>query len=125
MAGTDLAYMGARFIATREAAVDQAYRKMLVTARANDILVTRGVSGTPAAFLKPSLLGHGLDLDDMATRTTPVTSIDGRLLKPWKDIWSAGQGVGAIVDAPPVADLIDRLRAEYDAAIAAFQSAEG
>jgi len=116
MMGADLAYMGTRFIATEEAAVAQDYRRLLIEATAKDVLATRGISGTPANFLKTSIAGRGLDPDLFAAATAPLAELGG--LKPWKDIWSAGQGVGAIADAPPVRELVDRLVAEYDDALA-------
>lgn len=121
MAGADLAYMGTRFIATGEAAVDPAYQQMMIASAAADILVTRGITGTPASFMIPSLAANDLDPKMMANRMTPVTEEEaGRPLKPWKEIWSAGQGIGSIDDAPPVAELVDRLHAEYQAAADRF-----
>lgn len=35
----------------------------------------------------------------------------------WRDIWSAGQGVGLIEDVPTVAELARRLKGEYAAAL--------
>ena len=34
-------------------------------------------------------------------------------VKAWRDIWGSGQGIGQIVDAPPVAELVERLKAEF------------
>mgnify|MGYP002723424328 CR=1 FL=1 len=116
MAGADLAYMGTRFIATRESAVDPAYRAMLVEARAADVQVTRGISGTPASFLTPSMIANGLDPLAMASATLAVKDVDGRAIKPWKEIWSAGQGVGSIADIPSVTELVGRLGCEYSLA---------
>jgi nitronate monooxygenase len=122
MAGADFAYMGTRFIATSEAKVADAYRDMMIAGSAADILVTRGLTGVPASFLISSLVAHGLDPRELATRTTPLTEEEaGRPLKAWKEIWSAGQGIGSIDDAPSVEDLVARLRAEYDAAASDFE----
>ena len=124
MAGADFAYMGTRFIATAEAAVDDAYREMMVDGSAADVIVTRGLTGTPASFLKPSLALAGLDPIEMAGRATTVTEAElGHPIKPWKDVWSAGQGIGSIVDAPSVALLVDRLGGEYDDAVRQFAQA--
>lgn len=116
MMGADLAYMGTRFIATEEAAVADAYRRMLVDSSAKDVLATRGISGTPANFLTTSIAARGLDPQDFAAATAPLPVLAEQGLKAWKDIWSAGHGVGAISDAPPVGELVDRLVAEYEAA---------
>jgi nitronate monooxygenase len=128
MMGADLAYMGTRFIATREALVTQAYKEMIVAAGAGDIVYTPSISSIPASFLRQSIVAAGLDPDKLA----PPTGVDlSHITEPykkelqnskaWRDIWSAGQGVGAIHDLPPTAELVDRLAAEYRAAVADFQ----
>ncbi|UUY00735.1 nitronate monooxygenase family protein [Sphingomonas sp. J315] len=119
MMGADLAYMGTRFIATREASVHPDYHAMLIASRAKDVLATRGISGTPANFLTRSLTANGLDPALFQAATGPLPVLDERGLRPWKDIWSAGQGVGAITDVPSVAELVERLSADYAAAIGA------
>jgi nitronate monooxygenase len=113
--GADFAYMGTRFIATQEAAVADDYRRLLIASSAKDVIATRGVSGTPANFLKTSIAQRGLDPALFETATAPIAELGG--FKPWKDIWSAGQGVGAIADTPPVRELVDRMVAEYQAAL--------
>lgn len=115
--GADLAYLGTRFIATREAAAPDEYKQMLTDSKAADIVYTPAVSGVPASFLRQSLEKAGYDL----TLLTKPGSVDyGQKLKPaddeakaWKTVWSAGQGVGTIRDVPSVGELCDRLRAEY------------
>ena len=119
VAGADLAYMGTRFIATSEAPVEDAYRDMRVAGDGASVVVTRGMSGTPASFLRPSLEAHGLDPDAMATRTAAITEAEaGRPIKPWKEIWSAGQGIGSIGEVTDVATLVAQLADERQAALA-------
>jgi nitronate monooxygenase len=114
--GADLAYLGTRFIATREAQVPEAQKRMLLASRAADIVYTPAVSGVPANFLRPSLAAAGLDPDAL-----PRHKLDlGAEAKAWKTVWSAGQGVGSIEDLPPARELCDRLAAEYAAARAAL-----
>src|SRR5690606_11054862 len=118
--GADLAYMGTRFIATRESNADGDYKQMILDARAADIVHTPAVSGVPASFMRQSLEKAGYDLK----RLQDKGDVDyGEKLKPisdeakaWKTVWSAGQGVGGIADLPSVAELIARLDAEYRAA---------
>ncbi|MEO4048820.1 nitronate monooxygenase family protein [Pseudomonas sp. CAU 1711] len=118
--GADLAYMGTRFIATRESNADEAYKQMILGARAADIVHTPAVSGVPASFMRQSLEKAGYDLK----RLQDKGDINyGEKLKPvddeakaWKTVWSAGQGVGGIDDLPSVAELVARLDAEYRAA---------
>lgn len=119
--GADLAYMGTRFIATREARADDAYKAMLVASSAADVVYTPAVSGVPANFLRPSLEHAGYDMQRLAQ---PGAVNYGEKLKPlddeakaWKTVWSAGQGVGNIHDVPAAADLCERLRREYREAL--------
>lgn len=113
--GADLAYMGTRFIATKESLADPAYKEMLVQAQISDILYTAAVSGVHANFLKPSLTRSGLDLTQKKQEDFAVLVQDER--KAWKDFWSAGQGATGIHDIPGVATLIERLKSEYSAAL--------
>ena len=116
MMGADLAYLGTRFIATREAMVPESYKEMIVKARAADILYTPNISGVHANFLRPSILAAGLDPDNLPAHTQLDMKNEA---KAWKTVWSAGHGVGAIDDLPPVAELAERLISEYRAAISA------
>ena len=108
--GADLAYMGTRFLATRESLAAVAHREMIVASRAEDVVLTAAVSGVPASFLKESLLRSGLDPN--GRRETPG-GLDATDAKAWRDVWSAGQGVGSIDDIPTAAELARRLIAEY------------
>ncbi|CAN5637509.1 nitronate monooxygenase family protein [soil metagenome] len=116
MMGADLAYLGTRFIATREAMAPPAFKAMIVETRAADIVYTPAVSGINANFLRPSIVASGRDPDNLA----PGGALDlASERKAWRDVWSAGQGVGAIRDEPPAAVLCARLAEEYRAAMRA------
>ncbi len=124
MAGADLAYMGTRFIATAEGHADAGYKQMIMDTTAKDITYTDAISGINANFLTPSLVANGLD---PAAAKDPKHKIDmAHELNPdakaWKTIWSAGQGVGSIHDAPAVADLVSRLKHEFDDAVTSFET---
>lgn len=115
--GADMAYLGTRFIATREAMVPQGFKTMIAGARAADIVYTPAISGVNANFLKPSIIAAGLDPENLV----PQGSLDmANEAKAWRDVWSAGQGVGAIDDCPGAGDLCVRLVQEYHAAVAAL-----
>ena len=86
---------------------------MVRTATAEDIVYTPAISGVNGNFLAPSLQQAGLDPNALPEKLDFGTT-DARA---WKDVWAAGQGVGSIDDVPPAAGLVDRLRAEYRAAI--------
>lgn len=116
--GADLAYMGTRFIATKEAAVDEEYKQMLVDATSKDLMFTGKIAGVPANWLVSSMRRVGLDPENL-----PVPQGKGMRhdhlpenVRPWKNLWSAGQGVEMIDDIPSVAELVERLRREYVAA---------
>lgn len=118
--GADLAYMGTRFIATQESGADAAYKDMLVQSGVTDLSYTDAVNGVAANWLKPSLHLRGLDPAALPARQAGVRG-HGHLpadVEPWRNVWSAGQGIEEITDIPPVARLVDRLAAEYDAATA-------
>ena len=119
--GADLAYMGTRLIATQENAASEAYKQMLLEARAADIIHTPAVSGVPASFMRQSLEQAGYDLKQLQNKGEINY---GEKLKPmdeeakaWKTVWSAGQGVGVINDLPSVAELVARLDQEDRAAL--------
>jgi nitronate monooxygenase len=120
-AGADLAYMGTRFIATREAMVQQEFKDMILSSSAADILYTPAISGVNANFMKPSIRAAGLDPDNLQGHAKLDMSNEA---KAWKTVWSAGQGVGGIADLPGAAALCARLREEYRAALEALSSDE-
>ncbi len=115
MMGADLAYMGSRFLATRESSAPLRHKELVVEGRAEDIVLTPRVSGVPGNFLRRSFVEAGLDPDDY---TPPaefnLSTTDD--IKPWRDLWAAGQGIGAITDIPDASDLCARLQSEYDQA---------
>ncbi|MEA2935207.1 MAG: nitronate monooxygenase, partial [Variibacter sp.] len=113
--GADLAYLGTRFIATRESLAQDAFKQMIVEAHARDIVYTPAISGVHGSFLRESLVRAGLDPDNMPP--APQVNMEHEK-RAWKDVWSAGQGVGIIHDIPSVAELCARLAREYDEAIA-------
>jgi nitronate monooxygenase len=119
--GADLAYMGTRFINTKESKAPEAYRDMIIDAGASDIVYTAAVSGVPANFLGPSLKAMGIT-EEMLSRKVKVDfgeelTAQEDEAKAWATIWSAGQGVSTIKDSPSVSDLISNLKNEFKAAI--------
>jgi len=117
--GADLAYLGTRFIATRESMAPIAHKEMILAAAAKDIVYTPAISGVHANFLRASIIAAGADPDNLESSVKMHISAEGEA-KAWKDVWSAGQGVGSIHDIPSVAELCVRLIAEYRAAAARF-----
>ena len=114
MLGADLAYLGTRFIATREALAPQAQKEMVVGARAADIVYTAAISGVNANFMRQSIVASGLDPDNLVPHGVLDMQNEARA---WKNVWSAGQGAGSIMDIPGAAELCARLIAEYEAAM--------
>ena len=116
--GCDFAYMGTRFIATEESMAPARYQEMVVESDSTDILYTPYFTGVPGNYLKPSIIAAGLDLEEViASKPGGAVSL-GKETKPkaWKDIWGAGQGVGAIQCALPIHELVNQLIDEYQAA---------
>jgi nitronate monooxygenase len=114
--GADLSYLGTRFIATHESGAPDAYKAMLVAGESADVMYTNAINGLPASWLKASIRSIGMDPDDLPKVTGRTTDHLPPGQKPWRDIWSAGQGIGLIDDVPSVAELVERLQAEYVAA---------
>ncbi len=117
--GADLAYVGTRFVATQEANASSGYKDMLVESTANDIVYSSLFSGVHGNYLKPSIAKAGLDPDDLPSGDKSKMNFGSggnTKLKAWKDIWGSGQGIGSIKDVPTVADLVDSLEMEYEAA---------
>jgi nitronate monooxygenase len=122
--GADFAYVGTRFIATQEANAVDAYKQMIVQSNAADVLYTPFFTGVHGNYLKASIARAGLDPDNLGpAEKTSMNFGSDRPAKAWKDIWGVGQGVGNIHDVPPVAELVGRLRTEYEAARARLQRA--
>lgn len=117
--GADFAYIGTRFIATQEANAVLDYKQMLIDSAAQDIVYSSLFSGVHGNYLKKSVARAGYDPDNLPEGDKASMNFaagEGSKAKAWRDIWSAGQGVGLIDDVPPVADLVARLKREYDAA---------
>jgi nitronate monooxygenase len=117
--GADLAYLGTRFIATAEANASDEYKQMLVESSAEDIVYTSLFSGVSGNYLRGSIVRAGLDPDRLAEGSKDTMNFgSGTVIKAWKDIWGAGQSVSGIHDIESVAVLVDRMAAEYLAALA-------
>jgi nitronate monooxygenase len=116
--GADFAYLGTRFLATEEANVPEAYKRMIAEHGAADIVYTAAFSGVPGNYLRPSIVASGIDPETVANAGgKPALNLfkpDTNKPKAWKDIWSAGHGVGAIRSVSPVAEVVATLRREYE-----------
>jgi nitronate monooxygenase len=121
--GADMAYMGTRFIATAEANADPAYKAALVEHAAHDIVYSNLFTGVHGNYLGPSIVAAGLDPDNLplSDKTKMNFGSGGNTkAKAWRDIWGSGQGIGQIADAPPVAELVERLKFEFTEARSDF-----
>lgn len=116
--GADMAYIGSPFIATREARATEAYKQAIVEAHANDIVYSNYFTGVHGNYLKASIVASGLDPDNLPVADPSKMDFAAASTgaKAWKDIWGAGQGVGAVKAIEPVSALVDRLAQEYAAA---------
>lgn len=116
--GADLAYIGTRFIATEEANAQPAYKEMIVDSKSADIAYSSLFSGVHGSYLKGSIANAGLDPDNLPEGDKAAMDFDKHdkaEAKAWRDIWSAGQGVGNIDEILPARELILRMTDEYDA----------
>jgi len=115
--GADLAYIGTRFIATKEANATPDYKQMIVDSSASDIVYTNLFTGVLGNYLRASIVNAGLDPDNLPIgnkETMKFGSGGSSRSKAWRDIWGAGQGVGTIESVVPAADVVAALRQDYD-----------
>jgi nitronate monooxygenase len=114
--GADFAYIGSRWLATKEANVSEAYREAIVASNAADIVYTNLFTGVHGNYLKKSIVAAGLDPDNLPVSDKSKMSFGSGSAKAWRDIWGAGQGVGLMDDVPTVAEMVERLKGQYQAA---------
>lgn len=111
--GANLAYLGTSFIAADESLASDEYRDMIVAANATDLVLSNKLTGAYANYLRSSLQKMGIDPDNTGQGTGFDLSSSQKQIKAWRDIWSAGHGVGSVKKRQPAADIIAQLRAEY------------
>lgn len=117
--GADFAYIGSAFIATEEARAEQAYKQMIVDSKASDIVYSNLFTGVHGNYLAPSIVAAGLDPNNLPESDPSAMNFGSggsSKAKAWRDIWGAGQGVGAVKSVQSAADFIAQLTREYEAA---------
>ena len=114
--GADLAYMGTRFIATKEANAVDEYKDMIIDSDADDIVYSSLFTGIHGSYLKGSIIKSGIDPENLELGDKNMMNFDSSesKAKAWKDIWGAGQGVGSMKDIPNVSDLVDEIEQDYN-----------
>ena len=114
--GADFAYIGTRFIASQEANADMRYKQMIVDSNAKDVLYTPFFTGIPGNYLTKSIVAAGLDPENLREEEMATANFGSSRVKPWKDIWGAGQGVGSIDSIETTAQIVSTLHKEYQQA---------
>ncbi len=117
--GADFAYIGSAFIATHEARASDAYKQAIVDGNSDDIVYSSLFTGVHGNYLRPSIVAAGMDPDNLPegdVKTMNFASGDGSKAKAWKDIWGCGQGIGAVTKVTSTADMVARLKREYEEA---------
>lgn len=114
--GADFGYIGSAFIATHEARASEAYKQAIVDGTSDDIVYSNLFTGVHGNYLAPSIRAAGMDPDNLPESDPSKMNFGGDAKKAWKDIWGCGQGIGAINAVTSTADLVARLRSEYEAA---------
>ena len=114
--GADFAYIGSAFIATHEARASDAYKQAIVDSNSDDIVYSNLFTGVHGNYLAPSIRAAGMDPDNLPESDPSKMNFGGDAKKAWKDIWGCGQGIGAINAVTSTAELVDKLRGEYQAA---------
>jgi nitronate monooxygenase len=114
--GADLAYIGSAFIATVEARASDEYKQMIVASNSDDIVYSNLFTGVHGNYLRGSVVAAGLDPENLPESDPSKMNFGGGAAKAWKDIWGSGQGIGAVKEVVPAAQLVARLKREYQAA---------
>ena len=114
--GADFGYIGSAFIATEEARAVDGYKQAIVDGKSDDIVYSNLFTGVHGNYLKASIRTAGLDPDKLPESDPSKMNFGGDAKKAWKDIWGCGQGIGAIDKVLPTAELVARLKREYEAA---------
>jgi nitronate monooxygenase len=114
--GADFAYIGSLFIATLEARASEAYKQCIVESSSDDIVYSNLFTGVHGNYLAASIRHAGLDPEHLPESDPSVMNFGGNAVKAWKDIWGCGQGIGAVKSVQPTAEVVARLRREYQAA---------
>jgi nitronate monooxygenase len=115
--GADFGYIGSAFIATEEARAVEGYKQMIAAGTSDDIVYSNLFTGVHGNYLKGSIRNAGLDPEHLPESDPSKMNFGGgEIKKAWKDIWGCGQGIGAVHEVLPTAQLVARLRREYDAA---------
>ena len=114
--GADFAYIGSAFIATHEARAIDAYKQAIVDCNSDDIVYSNLFTGVHGNYLAPSIRAAGLDPQQLPESDPSQMNFGSQGMKAWKDIWGAGQGIGAIGQVRSTAEYVAQLRAEYRSA---------
>ncbi|WP_462388141.1 NAD(P)H-dependent flavin oxidoreductase [Acidovorax sp. Q11] len=114
--GADFGYIGSAFIATHEARASDAYKMAIVEGSSDDIVYSNLFTGVHGNYLAPSIRAAGMDPDNLPESDPSKMNFGGDAKKAWKDIWGCGQGIGAINAVTSTAELVAKLRSEYEAA---------
>jgi nitronate monooxygenase len=114
--GADFGYIGSAFIATEEARAADGYKQAVVDATSDDIVYSNLFTGVHGNYLAPSIRNAGLDPENLPESDPSKMNFGGDAKKAWKDIWGCGQGIGAVKSVVPAAELVARLKREYQEA---------
>lgn len=122
----DFAYVGTKLLASPETMISDAYRDMVVQARMEDLVASKAITGALGNWMRPSLEAAGITAADLESEAKIDFSGDMHAgSKAWKNVWSAGQGVGSVTDIAPIARIVDRMADDYLAAVEAEAARHG
>ena len=111
---TDLCYMGTRFISPTESQAVDEYKEMVIQSNYNDLRMTNLFTGAQAYYMKDSIIKNNLDPDNLDSNLDGFNvSASQDKIRAWKDIWSAGQGVGLIKKIESVESIVKELETEF------------
>lgn len=133
--GASAVSVGTRFIASKEAQVDEAYKQAILKSTPEDIVMTTKISGTPAAVINTEYIKKsGTDLNPILNfmknnsvlkkYTVPLIHWLGMQAlekaankASWKTVWSAGQSVGLVDEILTCKEIIEKFQSEFEEAV--------
>lgn len=114
--GVELCYVGTRFITAEESIAFDDYKQMVVDSDFSDLVLSNSFTGAHAYYLRPSIVNAGLDPDNLVGKGEMDLTGAQTKVKAWKDIWSAGQGLGTVHKVESLAAIVERMEQEYSEA---------
>ncbi|MDP2386015.1 MAG: nitronate monooxygenase [Bacteroidota bacterium] len=139
--GADAAYMGTRFIASKEAGVNKEYKDAIVSSGMDDIVMTTKLSGTPCSIINtPEAKDMGLKQNwferflsnnpqtkkwfKMLVQVRGMKKLEESVLpNNYKRLWTAGKSAELIHEIVSCEEIVQRIKEEYRVSLESLKNA--